>query len=365
MATILNYFFKNKQDRSASLPRVEPGALPGGSRRDISVPPTTAKLEPVKQIDYSTIQGASPTTQSGLKSDPRKYIFSSAAPSKVVQPPTLNLPTASEPPKVQMLDPESPTKVSQPVFESQAPDPLRYHAKPLEYKMEVPIENIKARLLEASDRFYPRSFPQPLPDVDFYQPSLVSNPISQQELQRAIDQSARNQGRDGQNLKTFLDIKKEIEFCKKYLKINEAKKSKVQQEISELRDKAAGGLNTTYSSLDTSMNVEGLSGESLELRLAKERIELERLRAQMAQVSGSPGVEFITKSPSRRPSQEKEVNIRDSSPTRLPSIFPDYQGISQHVDMGPMAKAQSTFVPVEPTPRIQLPKSNPLATKIQ
>lgn len=352
MSSILNYFFKPKGDRSASLPRADQAPEESSGKRDASVPPALPKNGTLKKIDYnaldSTKAGYSPNVKQSIF-EPKSNMFRERDPP---EPPRINLPLANELPKIEMLDPEiTPPKPVQSSTAIGGP-------KPIDYKMEVPVDQIKAKLLEASDRFYPRSFPHRESEPDFFSNALVSHPISAVELQKAIDNSAKYYDRDGQNLKKFMEIKKEIEFCKKYLRINEAKKSKVREEIQQLR----GPENSSMSAFDTSMNADGLAGETLELRLAKERLELDRLRSQVSKLNGTY-VEFSDRVP-RQSSIERTPVEQDTATSRLPSIFPDNQGVAKNIDLGSMNRYQSTFVPIEQPLKIQRPKNNPLITKI-
>lgn len=356
MSSILNYFFKGKGDRSASLPRTEQLTEETSTKRDASVPPASSKNGGLKKIDYnafdSTKAGLSPNAKDSARKsifEPRSNMFRERQPPEA---PRINLPLANELPKIEMLDPEAIT--SKPVQAS----PAVSGRKHFDYKMELSVDEIKAKLLEASDRFYPRSFPHKESEPDFFSNSLVSKPISGAELQAAIDNSAKYYDKDGQNLKKFMDIKKEIEFCKKYLRINEAKKSKVREEIEQLR----GPGNVSVNGLDTSLNTGGLAGETLELRIAKERLELDRLRSQMSKVNGSY-VEFSDRFP-RQSSVERTPVEPDAASSRLPSIFPDNQGLARNIDLGTMNRDVSTFVPVDQPLKIQRLKNNPLITKI-
>lgn len=334
MSNILKFFFDRNKDRMSSLPRRAGESEQSSSRRDASVPPPT-KRPALKTIKYSELNISNDKSKMGK-----------------------SLPLPTNVPKPDMNDPDQVVQSS-----VTGNNRLAKVAFSNDFQSAEGEEEIRIKLAGLGDRFYPSPFPQKESDVDYFQSILISKPISQGELNSAILNSDKNTDIDGKNMRKFLDLKKEIEFCKKYLKISEVKKTKLKNEIELIKE--TSGIGNSFVG-DVSDAGGAMTGENLEVRIGKERMELERLRNQMAELGivDESIVAFVEKSPSRPKSAVSEMRKSSPMQNRVPSIFPDNQGVARDVFINPLSRTPSTFTPEDNSPKIYRLKNNPLITKI-
>jgi len=104
-------------------------------------------------------------------------------------------------------------------------------------KFDLPfdINQIKQDLIECGQKTFPSAFPSKPIYPDTFPNSIKFMPMDLKTIQRVAEESSKNQNQDNKIAK-FYNIKKEVDFYKKYITMNEIKKQKLQQEVQDLKN---------------------------------------------------------------------------------------------------------------------------------
>lgn len=280
MAAVLDYFFKKSQDRSTSVIKTQqlPESLIG--KRDNSVPPKNNRFVQNK-VNESNPDSTNSKNQSIFDETKKSEthhtkIFDLSNKQISSEKPTINIPLYQG--SSEEKTPNSIIKESKISIEEQT-NPKNTTSR---FKLDFNMQDIRKKLSELGTPSFPKPFPQHSIDIEDFDKSLTSKPITKEELQNFLQGSTGFSGSKEEKLRKFINVKKELDFCKKYIKINEIKKGKIIQEIEGIK-----AINSSYSNNQSGMG--GVLDETmihdreLEEAIQKEKQELDWIKSQLHQ----------------------------------------------------------------------------------
>lgn len=151
--------------------------------------------------------------------------------------------------------------------------------KPIEY------DEIRTKLTNFVERTFPSPFPSRLSNPDDFDHGLTSEPYPASHIEFLLENSKYSDKSKENQRNKFLNYKKEIEFCKRYINMNEVKKQKLLQEIEDYK-KRQGGYSPNTPGDAQLRSLEGQLQQQ-DMLLAQEQNDLERLRQQLQAEGGN------------------------------------------------------------------------------
>jgi hypothetical protein len=150
--------------------------------------------------------------------------------------------------------------------------------RPIEY------DEIKTKLTNFVERTFPSPFPSRLSNPDDFDNDLQSTPYPATHIDFLMENSKYSDKSKENQRNKFLNYKKEIEFCKRYINMNEVKKQKLLQEIEDYR-RRHGGYNQGQPSDNEFRGLESRLREQDQL-INQEKQDLEQLRQHLQSAGG-------------------------------------------------------------------------------
>lgn len=147
--------------------------------------------------------------------------------------------------------------------------------KPIEY------DEIRAKLTNFVDRTFPSPFPSRVSHPDDFDFQLTNRPYPANQIEYLLENSKYSDKSKETQKNKFLTYKKEAEFYKKYINMNEVKKQKLIQEIED--HKRRTGVFQSMSQNDPSYRQTEYELMRQEDEIAREKQELEQIRQQLEQ----------------------------------------------------------------------------------
>ena len=103
------------------------------------------------------------------------------------------------------------------------------------YPLTVDLSRVRSDLDELGSRTFPNAFPSKPTYPDTFPNVLKVTPISLGAVQGLVDNSSTKFTSKENQINKFYNYKKETDFYKKYISMNDVKRQKLQQEINELK----------------------------------------------------------------------------------------------------------------------------------
>lgn len=143
---------------------------------------------------------------------------------------------------------------------------------------------IRTKLTNFVERTFPSPFPSRVSDPEDFDNALTNNPYPSTHIEYLMDNSKDSDKTKETQKNKFLNYKKEIEFCKRYINMNEVKKQKLLQEIEDYKRRQSGPVGGAGALAYNDAEFRGLEAQlqDNEMQLAQEKQELEQLKAQLA-----------------------------------------------------------------------------------
>lgn len=177
--------------------------------------------------------------------------------------------------------------------------------KPIEY------DEIRTKLTNFVERTFPSPFPSRLSNPDDFDNDLVSQSFPSTHVEFLLENSKySDKSKENQRTK-FLNYKKEIEFCKRYINMNEVKKQKLLQEIEDYK-RRQGGFTPSSPNEPEFRNLSNQLRDQDRL-VEQERKDLALLRQQL-QAAGGDLEQFGGYTPGH-PYQNEAEQYHEESPT--------------------------------------------------
>ena len=375
MASILN-FFKEKlggeQGRPNSMPRNPPPKLAESVlvKRDISTPPNPRDSFKANQ-DTKMLNGL-PQRQNrpplaNLQRSQLDQSRVSKSPAPILSG-TFNDSTLKNPEPRQRVYFDNPNTRE---VKNSLPMPPS-SSNPSSFKLPFNIEEVRDYLKGLSDKSFPNPFPAKGTYPEYFPNTLKQTPISQAVVKDLLENGSKNKLSKEEQIQKFINYKKEVEFYKKYIQMNEAKKQKIYEELSEIKSNSFNGdyMNTGDGLLNREQNILMQHNQIVDI----EKSELDELKSQLrmndpatyAKLFGGPQPQapLVFAPPVRNSiqfSQPKVSNVNSSlngsisSQTRGNNII--FQNVIQPTNpvivSNPPQRAYSPFMP--PKAREELP----------
>lgn len=97
----------------------------------------------------------------------------------------------------------------------------------------IDYASIKMRLTNLVDKTFPSPFPSRISHAEDFDKSLINKPFPSNHIDFLLENSKYNNKSKENQINKFMNYKKETEFYKKYINMNEIKKQKLMQEIED------------------------------------------------------------------------------------------------------------------------------------
>jgi hypothetical protein len=282
MSSILN-FFKEKlggdQPRPNSLPR--------------NLPPKTVEPVPIKRessnqpylLDsYKTGQDAK--MLSGLPQRQNRPPLanmqrSQLDQSRISKSPSNGFPIGFNDASTKNTDPRQRSYIDGPISrEVKNSQPLiTSSTNPTSFKLPFNVETVKSDLVSLSDKSFPNPFPSKSTYPEYFQNELKQIPISQSAIKVLLENGSKSKLTKEEQIQKFINYKKEVEFYKKYIQINEAKKQKMYEELNEIKNSSFN--NYSQNGGDGQLNREQNIMMQQEQILHMEKNELDDLKNEL------------------------------------------------------------------------------------
>lgn len=169
--------------------------------------------------------------------------------------------------------------------QNQTPQPTPVVAAPVsnhkgQSKFDLPfnVVQIKQDLVDCGQKTFPSAFPSKPIYPDTFPNSIKFFPMDLKTIQKIAEESSKNQNQDNKIAK-FYNIKKEVDFYKKYITMNEIKKQKLQQEVQDLKNMQTSFHYDYNNPNDFEAQQQQFTHRQQEIE--EELRELERLRKQV------------------------------------------------------------------------------------
>jgi hypothetical protein len=107
---------------------------------------------------------------------------------------------------------------------------------PTSFKLPFNVEEIRSELNSQSDKSFPSPFPSKSTYPEYFPSELKQIPISQSAIKTLLETGSKNNLTKEEQIQKFINYKKEVEFYKKYIQMNEAKKQKMHEELAEIKN---------------------------------------------------------------------------------------------------------------------------------
>lgn len=138
----------------------------------------------------------------------------------------------------------NPPLVAPPVSAPPANPPAPGQGRPTSFTLPFNPQQIRQDLADCGQKTFPSAFPAKPVYPDIFPNDLRVLPLDLKVVQRLAEDSAHSATTDNKIAK-FYNIKKEVDFYKKYITMNDIKKQKLQQEVQDLRN-----MHMSYSNAD-------------------------------------------------------------------------------------------------------------------
>jgi hypothetical protein len=236
MSKILEFFGINKSENSQ-----KPMQPPSG-RDLLPQPGFSAPSQPIRDtgkrdvlFDQSQTVHAKPIIdQKPLTTNPQFSNTQSSNPPKInSQNGVITESHASViQPKPRSRDRNLQNSTPQPTTSMQAQPLIRNTNK---FDLPFNVDQIRQDLVDCGQKTFPSAFPSKPIYPDSFPNSLKLQAMDLKTVQKLAEDSSTNQNQDNKIAK-FYNIKKEVDFYKKYITMNDIKKQKMQQEVHDLKN---------------------------------------------------------------------------------------------------------------------------------
>ena len=143
----------------------------------------------------------------------------------------------------------------------------------------IDYADIKLRLTNLVDKSFPSPFPSRMSNPEDFDKILTCLPYPTNQIEYLLENSKNSNKSKENQINKYLNYKKETEFYKKYINMNEIKKQKLVQEIEDYR-RRQGVYNNMNPNDPEYKNME-MQLRQQEQLISRERDELDHIKQQL------------------------------------------------------------------------------------
>jgi hypothetical protein len=139
---------------------------------------------------------------------------------------------------------------------------------------------IKLRLANLVDKSFPNPYPTKVSNPEDFDKTLICRPYPPTQIDHLLENSKYNNKSKENQINKFMNYKKETEFYRKYINMNEIKKQKLTQEIEDYKRRQ--GIYDHMNPNDPQYKQFQMQLRQQEAAIQQEMDELEMLKNQIA-----------------------------------------------------------------------------------